>query len=622
MNLNELYQQAIEQQHWVYSKWFPEYQRYVQEYLEQAGMGQWTDEVLHRFVKKTTDNGVSNLKQGNFKNDEYDSIKANWSTEFQPEIRTIAVSSDRNEIKRVYDTLDASLRGHTKQHRRAGTNKIVAGLLPGVASTVVDHGRLKKVIKNLQPYFDDCPPIENHWLLDNFNFVDFCKRKVNFQHEWHVSLFGWFLYDFFENNGVIMEEISNELIDECSELLLANKNLILTGAPGTGKTYLAKKIAEVMDAKTEFVQFHPSFDYTDFVEGLRPIKKSQNDLGFELKDGIFKSFCKTALINQIESSKRPEEVSREKQTASKLEALLEDAMNIGRSFNLKGGNSFSVLEFDEKSIKVSVPDNDKTSELSISLTMLLELLLDDSEDLAQVSNIRKYYKRKHNYQQDSYLYTFYHAFKGEIQIALETSQEVTEKEELNKYVFIIDEINRAEISKVFGELFYSVDPGYRGVKGRVKTQYSNLQEDDDVFKEGFYIPENVYIIGTMNDIDRSVESFDFAMRRRFAWKEIKASDRMEMWDGEIDEWVDEARSSLLTLNKAIEEVPGLNEAYHVGPAYYLKLSLYNGDFDQLWANHIEGILFEYLRGMPNADGLLATLKEAFYPTVSDEEVQG
>lgn len=85
-------------------------------------------------------------------------------------------------------------------------------------------------------------------------------------------------------------------------------------------------------------------------------------------------------------------------------------------------------------------------------------------------------------------------------------------------MFIIDEINRGEISKIFGELFFSIDPGYRGHKEGVYTQYANLHENPE---EKFYIPNNVYIIGTMNDIDRSVDTFDFAMRRRFTFLEIK-----------------------------------------------------------------------------------------------------
>ena len=98
-------------------------------------------------------------------------------------------------------------------------------------------------------------------------------------------------------------------------------------------------------------------------------------------------------------------------------------------------------------------------------------------------------------------------------------------EDNRTFIFIIDEINRGEISKIFGELFFSIDPGYRGEKGRVQTQYQNMIEDGDVFKKGFFVPDNVYIIGTMNDIDRSVESMDFAMRRRFAWAEVTAEER-------------------------------------------------------------------------------------------------
>ncbi len=299
---------------------------------------------------------------------------------------------------------------------------------------------------------------------------------------------------------------------------------------GTGKTFLAKQIAlkmlfgkdsedllseiekEEYSIRHKFVQFHPSYDYTDFVEGLRPVKKG-DDLGFVLRNGIFKQFCK---------------------------------------------NAKKASEEDE-----SKPVNDK-----------------------------------------------------------------------RKFVFVIDEINRAEISKVFGELFFSIDPDYRGMKGKVQTQYANMQDNKEVEEElstifdeklgkgWFYVPENVYIIGTMNDIDRSVESMDFAMRRRFAWMEIKAEKSQRIIDspafinklnGKIN--IQILKNRMNNLNNAIvAKELGLATAYQIGAAYFTKLELYVNEispFEHLWDNHLNILLSEYLRGTPKAVDNLIFLKAAY-----------
>lgn len=186
------------------------------------------------------------------------------------------------------------------------------------------------------------------------------------------------------------------------------------------------------------------------------------------------------------------------------------------------------------------------------------------------------------------------------------------------YVFIIDEINRGEISKIFGELFYSIDSGYRGEAGRVKTQYQNLVPREDPFYEGFYVPENVYIIGTMNDIDRSVESIDFAMRRRFAWVEFTAEESQSMLYSD-DAWgdekkpkdIDEIKARMDRLNECIvSDKIGLTRAYQIGAAYFLKYALYN-DFDDLWKNHLKGVLYEYLRGAYDIEDKMKKLENAY-----------
>ena len=212
---------------------------------------------------------------------------------------------------------------------------------------------------------------------------------------------------------------------------------------------------------------------------------------------------------------------------------------------------------------------------------------------------------------------------------------------LKKSIFIIDEINRGEISKIFGELFFSIDPGYRGEyddnfnENKVQTQYQNLipkEGDDnfdpqsaDEFRNGFYIPENVYIIGTMNDIDRSVESMDFAMRRRFAWQEVTAEDSYQNMIAKNEKFTEEEkneiRQRMFSLNKAIAETEGLDEAYQIGAAYFRKYLDYQDKekpFECLWNNHLKGLLFEYLRGNRRAKELLEKLHKAYNKTSIDE----
>ena len=127
----------------------------------------------------------------------------------------------------------------------------------------------------------------------------------------------------------------------------------------------------------------------------------------------------------------------------------------------------------------------------------------------------------------------------------------------------------------------------------------------------FFVPENVYIIGTMNDIDRSVESMDFAFRRRFAWAEVEARDTVRMLDTLPQVWAEEAKRRMEKLNDAISATQDFGPAYHIGASYFLKLNQYGGDFVQLWDYHIKGILEEYVRGHPNKTDLMEKFKSAY-----------
>lgn len=286
----------------------------------------------------------------------------------------------------------------------------------------------------------------------------------------------------------------------------AKKCVIFTGAPGTGKTYCVEKYVEDkmpgFDRSEYFVQFHSSYDYTDFVEGLRPVDAGNGNMKFVRMDGIFKAFCR------------------------------------------------------------KVAENNKLAEPQ------------------------------------------------------EKTDENTDAKELPKYYFVIDEINRADLGRVFGELMYCFEK--RGEEHKITTQYANLLTCDekgdpikvDCFKDGFYIPENVVIIGTMNDIDRSVETFDFALRRRFDWVEIEADTVMEssltsMLDNRIkdetitEEQIHELTGKIAAMNSEIAKHIGLSKEFKIGPAYFKG---YDGEnLEDIWKHNIEPILREYVRGRQSAE---------------------
>ena len=405
-------------------------------------------------------------------------------------------------------------------------------------------------------------------------------------------------------------------LDEIKNNLSVNRNVILTGAPGTGKTFMAKQIAKDLGCEDDnigFVQFHPSYDYTDFVEGLRPKQVDGSDqIGFERKDGVFKKFCERALKESYRENN--DNVDNFEECWKKLVDELNE--NDFVTIPLISGKGDFRVELNEYGTGLA----NRTYEN------------DDYQKGNWIQGKSKFFSKDQLYNiyqglpgtpaggHDNYRKAVVEYMKKNLGLLDYRKTESTQKTKKN-FVFIIDEINRGEVAKIFGELFYCVDPGYRGEKGRISTQYQNLVTSGE-FQKGFFIPENVYIIGTMNDIDRSVESMDFAFRRRFSWIEVKASNTVDMLDPKYDDngelisglekdLADEAKLRMKNLNAEISKIDELNDAYHIGASYFLKLKNYGGDFGKLWDYHIKGILTEYLRGNPNAQEELTKLKAAY-----------
>lgn len=409
--------------------------------------------------------------------------------------------------------------------------------------------------------------------------------------------------------------------------LIESKNIIFRGAPGTGKTYLAKQIAadiisdgyydnyellsDEQKQQIEFVQFHPSYDYSDFVEGLRP-RINEGVMLFELQDGIFKKFVAKARANYENSQKTPEIIAKEIEVQEDITSFLDEVEFGVDQFQTMKGSTFYISSIDGKYIYITIPENNIVNKLSINIVDIKKML-ESGVDFKKVKDISTFFGKTFNVQVYSYYFAIFQAIKKSRKARIKPT---VESEKLKKYIFIIDEINRGEISKIFGELFFAIDPGYRGRAGAISTQYSTMSSNE----EKFYIPENVYIIGTMNDIDRSVDSFDFAMRRRFRFIEIKADSTTDMLDGltnininldslENDTLKEDALNRMERLNKAIVEVEGLNENYQIGAAYFLKLKTL--DFNQLWEDYLQPLLQEYIQGLYNEAEIMTTFAKAY-----------
>ncbi len=293
------------------------------------------------------------------------------------------------------------------------------------------------------------------------------------------------------------------------KILEQKKQVILQGAPGTGKTYITASVAlsllgepynpsdhedimkkydqAVKDKHIFFTTFHQSMDYEDFIEGLKPVVEGDR-MTYEIKDGIFKIICKEAErrggLEEFEKA-----IEQLKKDCSEHPVIAKTKTDVGFSVSYRGGRTFKVRSSNSNARDgVDFPTN--------------------------IEFIKEYYQGiNKDYYNISYVHGICNYLKEHYGV-----QDYEPKNKNQKYVLIIDEINRGNISKIFGELITLLEvdkraEGSHTIKARLA--YSN-QED-------FSVPANLYIIGTMNTTDRSVGHIDYAIRRRFAFYTLSAS---------------------------------------------------------------------------------------------------
>ena len=354
--------------------------------------------------------------------------------------------------------------------------------------------------------------------------------------------------------------------EEIIDILKQKKQIILQGAPGTGKTYSTAEIAvnlidgkisddrkEVMERYKElikknqifFTTFHQSMDYEEFVEGYKPISNDEN-ISYEIKDGIFKEACN--------KSKEIQEVG--KVGFEEAWNNFTDELYNGKAKEINKNTGYLELETleDKEKFSLFIDNNIVKCRPEKSKTGNLYNLNNGVKQL--------YYSLKKNITSKSYVKSLLEYLKDKYNLA--------DIDEINKnpVVLIIDEINRGNIAKIFGELITLLEADKR------KNADNEIEVKLPYSKEIFSVPSNLYIIGTMNTTDRSIGYIDYALRRRFAFITI-TSDREKIesfYNDKNSNCKDNALNLFDNVEKIIKE--NLNEEFEfddimIGHSYFM-----------------------------------------------------
>lgn len=389
---------------------------------------------------------------------------------------------------------------------------------------------------------------------------------------------------------------------ENEKMLIENQNIplnqILYGPPGTGKTYhTIDKALEILGENLEnrdekkakfdeyvkngqivFTTFHQSYGYEEFVEGIKPridSKENSKEVEYEIKDGIFKELCKKALDNYKVSLLTQEEFVKSEDLENKIEIFLDELVDQQKFIEKIQSGGFKLEEYNEK---YRIITDDTNANLYLNLE-IFKTLLENKDKIINGRSIKQILNNKHRRQIDSYYFQLVKLFKEREQ-DYKVDNNPSEKPELKPYIIIIDEINRGNVSKIFGELITLIEASKRiGEKEELKVTlpYSGKE---------FGVPKNVYIIGTMNTADRSITSLDTALRRRFEFIEMMPDVSKLSMDCEGIN----LQELLKAINTRIEYL--LDREKTIGHAFFISVENLE-DLKKVFKNKIIPLLQEY-----------------------------
>ena len=466
--------------------------------------------------------------------------------------------------------------------------------------------KLEEMNENIYGNLFNCTDLEylkqlNQRLLNNGDLHQF---NINTQSRLPSASISKYI-NFLENKSLEVENI--KIIKSTQKQAL---NQILYGSPGTGKTFnTINKAIEIIDSdfyqqnkynrealkekfeeykkagQIEFITFHQSFSYEEFVEGIKA-KSTDNGLEYKIESGIFKKLSKIAKENFENSKKTNLELLKEKTLKQKIEIFLNDALENGSEFVKTKGGKFRIIELSQDEITIFTEDsNYSDKKLSIPIDEFYKILESNLELKTSRQMAKDVFGINNQRQRDTYYFAMSKKF---YETKIESIENIQNEEPLKNYILIIDEINRGNISKIFGELITLIEPSKRvGADEEIKLKLPYSADD-------FGVPLNLYIIGTMNTADRSIALMDTALRRRFHFEEMMPNSsllkKFEVDGIKID-------NLLETINKRVEYL--YDRDHTIGHAYFMSLENLEtkedkkAELENIFRNKIIPLLQEY-----------------------------
>ncbi|MCG8761942.1 AAA domain-containing protein [Tenacibaculum finnmarkense] len=507
----------------VWDNWVNSYKNYVPKFIEEASTKSeweaWDKNVFKEYFEQARNQCVSSLQQGYLSKEEQNNIKENWS-ELAPLLKIIADNQQTPQWE-TYEEIKKVIKKSTSVDRKASTYRLIAGLQPQLLCTVVNQKSLKELFTFIHKNIDE--NLENHqgnWFKDSHTISIYFQNNNPSTHYMDLISYPWQIFDYYKNiknpeNSVQSFKEIPAVLKGKIDVLHHKKQIILQGPPGTGKTRLAKQIAsEMTTSENNFkvIQFHPSYTYEDFVRGISVKNNQDGNIEYKTENKVLAKIAKEALKNYTDSQKETESLSKEvnlKEYFTLFVDFIEDKIEENNGF-FKLTDNVGLLSSDEDAFRYKGKNDGWTKNGNRMLFKdILQAFTDENtvrQDLKKNPNLSGLAKQHASYFV-RILNMFQEFFKDE-KLTFENTS--VEKVALKNYVLIIDEINRANLSSVLGELIYALE--YRGEA--VESMY-----DIDGNRK-ITLPPNLYIIGTMNTADRSVGQIDYAIRRRFAFIDV------------------------------------------------------------------------------------------------------